>query len=192
MAETKPVLLDVGARQMGAFFGAYSKKLRNVPGKIAKRIEELAKQYIERGFTPEGRYSQLSRFTMITKERHKTTPLLRSRELINSIEAKELTSDFAVVEVGAPYAAIHEFGQVLDTAKGTTKGKKIRDWYLAQLKETGGLTKPLRERTVKIIIPERPFLRPAFDQAMRELPRFVQKELGPGAPDLRIRIQMVR
>ncbi len=190
MAEAKPVIFDVGARNMGVILGAYSKKLRGLPKKVADMIEKAAKTNIERGFTFEGRFEELSRYTMLRKKRNRTSPLRESGAMMESIKAEELSSTTAVVTVGVPYAVIHEFGAVIKVAKGTTKGEAVRKWYLAQSIESGRLTKPLKGATVQITIPERAFFRSAFDEVMRDLNRVLERDFND-APDVNVRVQVV-
>ncbi len=190
MAEAKPVIFDIGARGMGAFFTHYSKKLKGLPLKVAKDIEKRAKENIEKGFTQEGRFEELSRFTMLTKTRQRTSPLRRTGALADSIQAEQLTSDFAVVRVHASYGDIHEFGRLFEVSKGTIQGEKVRDFFLAKFLETKGVTKPLAGVTTVLRIPERPFFRPAFDATIADLPRLLRREF-PDAPALGIRVEVI-
>lgn len=97
--------------------------------------------------------------------------LVDSGDMYNATRAVSINQYSAGVEVGVPYAAVHEFGLQRQVATA----KQIR-FFWAMYRETGdGMWRALALKGW-YTIPARPYFRPAIDQGKHKALEAVMKE----------------
>ena len=127
----------------------------------AERMALIARGYFKTGGPSDDKWKGLHPFT-IESQSH-TNPLLRSGDLMNSIEVIQTRARTYYVVAGALYAAIHEYGATIPI---TDRSRVL----LHMLGEVYDDTLHPKSKTNTLQIPERSFMRAAARQLQRELP----------------------
>lgn len=180
MAEIEPAVIDVGRTGMNYLITALNKKLEALPKAFAKEMAKKVDSYFAQEGSFWGKWAPLSKVTIT--EKRKATILQKTGALRKSIDVVELGKNEAALICKDPSGVIHEFGAIVPTAG--KKGEEVRRAFIAKHIKSEGVIMPLRKTTYGIKIPERPFMRPAFDDVLRNFRQIAEKYLGEGAKEL--------
>lgn len=166
-------------------------------GLAVRRAGLLAEGEIKRGIkskAPGGqRFKKLSPITILLRRKGSRKPLMDDNDLVNSIHMSPYDSRTKTVFVGVHrsekdkdgeslmnIAMTHEFGTapyIIPVTPG------VRRFFLFLHRASGGKIKPLSKRKKYIAhpgVPERPFIRPVFEEIKPAVAKIVSSSMTEG------------